>query len=137
MTTDSNSDVGIYPFDINKIDLSDTLSLMNYYNYYMRSYSYNFYKNSINQEAFIVDKVATENQIFFGIYNHKYNTSYRTDTYFDESCIQAIKDYQTLKGLDVTGSMNLDTLVCFTNEYYVENKTYNDAFVERAREIIE
>lgn len=137
MTIDSESNVGIEPYDINKINSSEALSLMDYYNYYMRSYNYNFYKNSINQEAFIVDKVATENQIFFGIYNHLYNSSYRTDTYFDESCVQAIKDYQTLKGLNVTGSMNLDTLVCFTNQYYVENKSYDDAFVERAREIIE
>ena len=66
-----------------------------------------------------------------------FNTTVRTDTYFDASCSQAIKDYQALKGISETGTMNLDTLVCFTNEFYNQDKAYDDSYVNKAKEIIE
>ena len=66
-----------------------------------------------------------------------FNTSYRTDSYFDASCSQALKDYQTLRNIDVTGEMDLDTLVCFTYDYYDLDKQYHDSFVNKAVDIIE
>lgn len=138
MTINDDDNVGFNPLNENKISNTYLLALMEYCNYYMRSYGYNFLKDDSEHLAFKVDKVATENQFFFEIYNKMFNTSVRTDTYFDESCVNAIKDYQTLKGIsEVSGTMNLDTLVHFTNDYYVESKSYNDLFINKAKEIIE
>ena len=137
MDTGNGNDVAISPLEENIISHSDTYAIADYCAYYMRYYGLNFYKDSASQEAFIVDKVAVENQLFFEVYNSMFNTSYRTDSYFDASCSQALKDYQTLRNIDVTGEMDLDTLVCFTYDYYDLDKQYHDSFVNKAVDIIE
>ena len=137
MTTDSNTDVGFYPLDENMISTSYMLALMDYCSYYMRNYSYYFFKEDSEFLAFKEDNVAIENQFFFEIYNYMYNTSVRSDSYFDSSCTNAIKDYQAIKGISETGEMNLDTLVHFTNEYYMEDNSYRNSFIDKAKDIID
>lgn len=137
ITIDSDDDVGFKPLEENKINSNYLLSLMDYYNYYMRNYGYEFYKTSEKHDAFKIDNVATENQIFFAIYNKMFDKDLRTDTYFDKSCEDALKDYQTVKGIEVTGQMNLDTLACFTKDYYEQDTQYDNSFVDRAKKLIE
>ena len=137
MTIDSDDKVGFKPLEENKITSSYLLALMDYCNYYMRSYGYEFYKTSSEYDAFKIDNVATENQLFFQIYNSMFNKTIRTDTYFDKSCEDAIKEYQTLKQIEANGQMNLDTLVCFTKDFYDQDVQYLDSYTNRAKKIIE
>lgn len=137
MTIDSDDKVGFKPLEENKITSSYLLALMDYCNYYMRSYGYEFYKTSSEYNAFKIDNVATENQLFFQIYNSMFNKTIRTDTYFDKSCEDAIKEYQTLKQIEANGQMNLDTLVCFTKDFYDQDVQYLDSYTNRAKQIIE
>ena len=137
MTIDSDDDVGYKPLEENKITSNYLLDLMDYCNYYMRSYGYEFYKTSIEHDAFKIDNVANENSLFFEIYNSMYNTSIRTDAYFDVTCENALKEYQSLKQLEVDGKMNLDTLVCFVKDFYDQDANYLNSYVNRAKQIIE
>ena len=131
MTIDSNSTIGFYPENHNYISYSDTLKYM------VAARAKLIYKESVEEyDAFTLDNVANENIYFFTVLNELYDLNVRADGYFDESCKEAIKNYQTLKGLDATGNMNELTFITFAYEYYLTDLAYDNSYVNKAKTII-
>ena len=131
MTKDSSSTIGFYPLEENIIIKDSLLTKMEYYN------SAIYYKHSDDYFAFSVDKVSAVNGYFFDVYNTIYGTNYRTDRYFDNNCLKAINDYQTLKGIDVdVNGMNDETFIYFVKDFYDLSNSYSIAHLNKAEEII-
>lgn len=131
MTIDSNSAIGFYPETQNYISYSDSLKYMD------AARAKLIYKESVEEyDAFTLDNVANENIYFFTVLNELYDLNVRTDGYFDESCKEAIKNYQTLKGLDATGNMNELTFITFAYDYYLTDLAYDNSYVNKAKTII-
>ena len=131
MTIDNNSTIGFYPDTKNYINTSETLRLMDSLRAEL------IYKENVESyDAFTIDNVANENIYFFTILNDLYDLNVRDDGYFDESCKEAIKNYQSLKGLDATGSMNELTFITFAYEYYLTDLAYDNSYLNKAEAII-
>ena len=119
------------PTENYNLEKSNTLKLMEANNGYI------FYKENVEDYlAFNIDKVAYQNQYFFEVYNSLYNKDIRTDRYFDNSCSEAIKEYQTLKGINVTGTMNQDTFLHFVYDFYCIKSNFSKLHLDKVIEIV-
>lgn len=121
-----------YPSDNCYISKNNILQLME------KNNSYVYYKeNDESYFAFKEDKVAYQNQYFFEIYNALYNSNIRTDRYFDSSCCEAIKDYQEIKEINQTGTMNQETFLYFVNDFYKVRNGYANSYLDKVSELLE
>lgn len=125
---------GLYEFkpEEQNIILRDKLLNM------MLSYNSNIYykQNVSSYNAFTNDEVSSINSYFFTIYNEMFNTSIRTDGYFDKSCKDAISSYQTIKNINPTGIMDEKTFLHFVNDYYNMSLSFDNAHILKAKAII-
>lgn len=121
--------LGFSPLDEYTLTKNSLLSLMEKNNNYI------FYKTADN--AYKMDNVASQNKFFFEVYNLMNNTNIRTDHYFDESCLNAIKSYQESKNIEATGLMNEDTFIYFLKDFYDERINYSNLHLVKAKKIIE
>lgn len=138
--TDSaiEGEFGFRPDENNQTSKSEIYDLMNYTNSYLSYYGLSFYKeNDADFNAFTLDCVAPQNKLFFEIYNLLYSKDIRVDMYFDDTCKDALKNYQKLKNLDQTGLMNQDTIISIVFDYYNQVTDYDNSYVNLAKGIIE
>ena len=94
--------------------------------YLMEGYNQGIYykENSSSYLGFAIDQVSVINKYFFILYNQMFNDNVRIDTYFDESCSNAIKKYQALKGIEQTGVMNEETFLYFVQELIIKRNEF-------------
>ncbi len=96
--------------------------------------NYVFYKTK--SDAYQLDKVASQNKYFFEIYNLMYQTNYRTDYYFDATCMNAIKYYQKENQLEESGLMNEETFLYFVKDFYDAREDYSFMHLDKASKVI-
>ena len=75
-------------------------------------------------------------QIFFTLYNIMFESNIRTDAYFDNSCKEAIYNYQTLKNIEATGVMNEITFIHFIKDRYDLSVSFDESHIQKAKSII-
>lgn len=132
-----DGEFGFYPESQNMVYSTKTYNMMASVNSYLNRNGITFYKeNDLENDAFVIDSVASQNQLFFEVYNLLYSKNIRTDMYFDQSCKDALVEYQTLKNINQTGNMDEDTLVSFTFDYYNQYQNYMNSYLEVAKNII-
>ena len=124
--------LGFNPSENCSIERNDLLYLMEYCNQNI------FYKKNVSgYTGFKHDYVSAVNTYFFAVYNQMFNDNVRIDGYFDTSCANAIRNYQTRKGIYASGIMNENTFLYFVNDLVLERQAFNKAHIDKAQQIIE
>ena len=132
MTIDSSSNVGFMPDSNNIIYKDNLLSKMEYYNNGI------YLKDSNDYKGFTLDSVSSINEYFFTLYNLMFDSNIRTDRYFDYTCVNAINEYQKLKGIEIdSNGMNYETFIYFVKDFYDLSQKFNDEHLLKAKTIIE
>ena len=125
---------GLYefkPLQDNTIVRSNLLNNMIGYN------SNIYYKENVSSyNAFKLDEVSSINAYFFTLYNIMFESNIRTDAYFDNSCKEAIYNYQTLKNIEATGVMNEITFIHFIKDRYDLSVSFDESHIQKAKSII-
>jgi hypothetical protein len=124
--------LGFEPSENCKIERNNLHYLMEYSNQYI------YYKKNLNSySGFKYDNVSSVNIYFYAVYNQMFNDYVRTDGYFDDSCINGIKNYQVSKGLYASGQMNENTFLHFVHDFVAQRQAFDQAYVDKAQQIIE
>lgn len=86
--------------------------------------------------AYQIDNVANENKLLFEILNLQNDFNCRTDGYFDNTCSEAIKSYQSKHEITVDGKINQETFLYLIADFYNEKLAYSNLHLEAVKSLL-
>lgn len=118
---ENNYQLGFEPSLNCNVIKDEILSLMEKYS----SKKYVYIKSN-NFNAYKYDGVSTLNAYLMDLFNKMYEKEYRNDMYFDNSCVDAIKDFQKLHNIEQNGLMNENTFLYLVNDFYNKKVSFDN-----------
>lgn len=115
-----------------EVKKDEILSLMETYS----SKKYIYLKNS-NFDAYQLDKVSVLNKYLMNLFNKMYGKSYRDDMYFDNTCVDAIKEFQKNYNIEQTGKLDEDTFLYLIKDFYIRKTSFDDSHLQIVNNLLE